>query len=433
MPDRFPNYAAVQDYLFGLKARGVRYGIDRMRLWTGALGHPELAVPCIHIAGTNGKGSVCAMVESLLRATGARVGLYTSPHLRRLGERIQVDRRVLGETAIHRYTEQLADVAQTVSRECPDDHPSFFEFMTAMAFLHFRQERCDWNVIEVGMGGRLDATNVVQPAVTAITSIGLDHCEFLGNTLAEIAREKAGILKAGVPVVLGWLPPEAEHEIRLIAAQRGCRVISVREEFGEDLARYPETALAGDMQRVNAATATLVVRELGGRVSLSDEERRRALRSVAWAGRWETRQVDGRTLVLDSSHNPEGAAVLEANLAELARTDNRRPVVVTGVLGAARARPLLAVIAKHARRIHLVVPRQARACGFTELKALMPPDCAVEVVESEVAQLFPAEGRCDAGTPGDLVVVTGSIYLLGEVLTQLEGTGAAYEGRLQDF
>ena len=244
------GYAAVQDYLFGLKAGGVKFGVDRMKVLSQRLGHPERAVPCAHIAGTNGKGSVSAMLESILRRAGQRTGLYTSPHLVRLGERVQVDRVMLSEAEIIAFVRELQPVAEAIAREGePGDGPTFFEFMTAMAFLQFARRKCGVSVIEVGLGGRLDATNVVEPEVSVITSIGMDHCEMLGNTLGAIAGEKAGVIKDGRPVVVGRVPPEAEAVIRSIAASRGARVVSVREEFGEDISRYPRTNLEGDYQR----------------------------------------------------------------------------------------------------------------------------------------------------------------------------------------
>ncbi|HEX2099298.1 MAG TPA: bifunctional folylpolyglutamate synthase/dihydrofolate synthase, partial [Candidatus Synoicihabitans sp.] len=155
------EYAAVQDYLFSLKARGVKFGIDRMRTFAAALGHPERKLPIIHVAGTNGKGSTAAMLDAILHAAGLRTGLYTSPHLVRLGERVQVERRALSETEIVAYTGELRPIAEQVARHDPDEHPSFFEFMTAMAFLQFARARCQVGIVEVGLGGRLDATNVV--------------------------------------------------------------------------------------------------------------------------------------------------------------------------------------------------------------------------------------------------------------------------------
>jgi len=214
----FTSYAAVQDYLFSLKACGVKFGIDRMGVLVEALDHPERRYPVIHVAGTNGKGSVSAMLDAVLHAAGWRTGLYTSPHLVKLGERVQVDRRLLTEQEIVAYTDELRPVAGNPALFSAADHPSFFEFMTAMAFLQFARRQVDVALVEVGLGGRLDATNVVQPEVAAITSIGLDHCDMLGDRIELIAEEKAGIIKPGCPVVLGRMPAVAEEVIRAIAA-----------------------------------------------------------------------------------------------------------------------------------------------------------------------------------------------------------------------
>ncbi len=431
---KLQNYADVQAYLFGLKAKGVKYGIDRMRSWVGALGNPERATPVIHIAGTNGKGSTAAMLESIFSEAGWRTGLYTSPHLVRLGERVQVERRLLSESEITAYTNELRVLAEAVSRETPDDHPSFFEFMTAMAFLQFAREKCDIAIVEVGMGGRLDATNVVDPELAVITSIGLDHCEFLGNTLEEIAAEKAGIIKHGRPVVIGLLPEPAERVIRAIAKERHAPLYSVRDALGDSFEAYPKTNLEGDYQRINAATAALAARLLADKWRLTEDSVRRALLKVRWPGRWQRRLLAGRPLILDASHNPEGATTLEANLARLTAETQRPPVVIMGVLGAARAKPLIETVCRHAREIHLVMPQQARACRFEELEALVPKDFSGRVRRASVAELFPGPDlACTAGTAEDTVVVTGSIYLLGEVLARLEPERGENEGRLQDF
>jgi dihydrofolate synthase/folylpolyglutamate synthase len=308
--------------------------------------------------------------------------------------------------------------------------------MTAMAFLQFAKSGCDVSVIEVGMGGRLDATNVVVPVVSVITSIGLDHCEFLGTHLEQIAAEKAGIIKPGRPVVIGRMPAVAEATIRRIAADRGAEVMAVKEVFGDDLAAYPHTNLEGDYQRWNAATATLVARTLGAKWRITEEVIERGLRHVDWPGRWQRVQLGGRLTVLDASHNPEGASVLETNLVQLTKETGRSPVVITGVLGATRARPLLETIARHAREIHFVVPNQARACSHVELEALLPAEFAARggvVRRATVAGLFPTKDRCTAGGADDVVVVTGSIYLLGEVLARIEPDRGTGEGRLQDF
>ena len=433
----FADYAALQDYLFSLKAQGVKFGIDRMRLLAAAIGNPERAVPCVHVAGTNGKGSVSAMLDAILAAAGLKRGLYTSPHLVRLGERVQVDRQILGEREIISYAQELRPVAARLAAEGgPDDHPSFFEFMTAMAFLQFARKHCDVNLIEVGMGGRLDATNIVTPVVSVITSIGLDHCEMLGSTVELIAGEKAGIIKPGVPVVVGRVPVAAERVIRARAKEMGSRVVSVAAEFGSDVSTYPQTNLEGDYQRWNAATATLAARELVGRWPIHADTITRGLLHVDWPGRWQRVRIGGRLVVLDASHNPEGAEVLETSLARLVAETGREPVVITGVLGAVRARPLLETISRYAKEIHFVVPQQARACGYEELETILPPEFAARggrVVRSTVETIFPTRDTCTVGGRDDIVVVTGSIYLLGEVMVRLAPQRGPGEGRLQDF
>ncbi len=434
MPNRkATDYAAVTDYLFGLKARGAKFGIDRMALFAEQLGHPERAVPCVHVAGTNGKGSVSAMLDAILQAAGWHTGLYTSPHLVKLGERVQVDRHILREAEITAYTHELRSVAEKLGAVNADDQPSFFEFMTAMAFLQFARKRCDLSVIEVGMGGRLDATNIVTPLVSVITSISLDHSEFLGSEIEQIAAEKAGIIKPGRPVVIGRMPAAAERVIRGIAMERGAPIVSVMEQFGEDVARYPTTNLECDYQRWNAATATLTARALGSGWRITDTAIADGLRHVDWPGRWQRVRVDGRLTILDASHNPEGAQVLDANLAHLVAETGRPPVVITGALGAARAGALLATIAHHAREIHLAVPHQARACTHEELEALVPKSFRGNVVRATVENLFPTPTHCTAGGADDVLVVTGSIYLLGEVMARLMPERGAGEGRLQDF
>jgi len=427
------DYSAVTEYLFGLKAKGVRFGIGRMAMLAAEIGHPERIVPCVHVAGTNGKGSVSAMLDAILHSAGWRTGLYTSPHLVKLGERVQVERHGLSEAEIIDYTRELIPAAQRVAAISADDHPSFFEFMTAMAFLQFARKKCDVSIIEVGLGGELDATNIVVPEVSVITSIGLDHCEFLGNELSQIAFAKAGIIKAGRPVVLGRVPDVAEKMIRAIAAERGARVTSVTDVFGDEIERYPHTNLEGDYQRWNAATATLAARTLDAKWRVNDDSIAQGLTHVDWPGRWQRVRVGGRITILDASHNPEGARVLDANLARLAAETGRRPVVITGVLGAVRAAPLLETISRHAREIHFVVPNQARACSYAELEDLLPANFDGKVVRATVHGLFPSEQRCTAGGPDDIVVVTGSIYLLGEVMARLGPGADAGEGRLQDF
>ncbi len=273
------NWTEVKASLFALRNTGSRFGIERMERLAALLGHPERCYPVIHVAGTNGKGSVCAMLEAIYRVAGHRVGLMTSPHLVRVGERVQVNREPLSESEIVAHFNALEPVAAQLALEDPELHPTFFEFISAMGFLHFARQAVDLAVVEVGLGGRLDATNVVQPAVSVITSIGLDHQAILGSTLEAIAGEKGGIIKPGRPVVLGVLPAEAEGVLRALAGERGCRVWSVRERFSlspcgyaltpGDYDRLPTTRLPGRLQRLNAATAWLTTEVVDGLAKLT--------------------------------------------------------------------------------------------------------------------------------------------------------------------
>lgn len=428
------DYPSVRHYLYSLKHHGAKFGIDRMRLLSEQLGHPERSYPLVHVAGTNGKGSVSAMLESILRTAGYRTGLYTSPHLVRQGERVQVDRRILTEDEVVRYTQELQPVAARLGARDPGDHPSFFEFMTAMAFLRFRSERVDLAVIETGLGGRLDATNVVDPEISVITSIGFDHMEFLGNTLESIAGEKAGIIKPGKPVVIGRLPREAEVVIRGIAAARGAPVHAVAEVFGESIEAYPTPRLEGSYQRINAATATLAARLLRPRFRISEEAIQRGLATVDWPGRWQHFALPDREIIFDASHNPEGAECLGENLARLVHgSGGRRPDIVLGVLGVPRAQAIVPVAARYARSLSfVVVPHQPRACSHEELVACVPGDYTGEVRRATVEALFPARRACTLGGPGETVVVTGSIYLLGEVMDRLLNDVPVGQGTLHD-
>ena len=419
------NRAEVIEKLCSLRNRGCKFGIDRMRLLSEAVGAPQKNFRAIHIAGTNGKGSTAAMIEATLRARGLRVGLYTSPHLVKLGERVQVGRVPLSDSQICEYAGELYAAASRFGAPGDDDYPSFFEMMTAMAFLHFARKRCDVAVVETGLGGRLDATNILEPEVCAITSIGLDHCDMLGDTLEKIAGEKAGIVKARTPLVMGCVPAEAEKVIRAVAAEKRAPLVSVRERFGENVANFPAVNLFGDHQRRNAGTAALACEIfLGEKIS--------EISHVSWAARWDSRTLaDGRELIIDVAHNAECAVSLDAMLAAHFRETGKKPVVVAGVLGLDRARPIVAAIARHASKIVFVRPAQDRACTLAELRECVPADFRGSVEESSVAEIFPEKNSCAIATPrGESVVVAGSCYLAGEVVSALAGDCA--ESFLQD-
>jgi len=391
-----------------------------MRALVRALGHPEREFPIIHVAGTNGKGSVCAMLEAVLRRGGSKVGMLTSPHLVLLGERMQVNRRVTTDEEIATFVEQLKPVSEQLAADDPEDQPSFFELVTAMGFLLFAREKVDVAVVETGLGGRLDATNVVDPILSVITSVGLDHVAQLGDDLTSVAREKAGIVKPNVPVVIGRMPPEAQAVVNQVAEERVAEVFGVESSFPTAPRGLPKTNLEGTFQRWNAGTAFVALQVLGQRFELSDALVRDVLLEVNWAGRWQRLQVNGRTLILDATHNEEGACALEENLAKLAKDGKPCPWVVTGTLGEERAGPLMAVVAKWARGISLLQPKQPRACSYDMLENALPSGFTGEVRRSSVEELFPEEGGLTLGEPGDVVVATGSIYLVGEILARIQ-------------
>jgi dihydrofolate synthase/folylpolyglutamate synthase len=409
-------------WLTGLRNLGSRLGVDRMRLLSARIGHPERAQPCFHIAGTNGKGSTSAMIEAIQREQGRRTGLYTSPHLVSIGERIQVDRAPLSDTAVVALAERLRPHYEAIRAEDPENAPTFFELITAAALLEFAERRVDVAVLETGLGGRLDATNVCAPEVCVITSIGLDHQEYLGPTLAAIAAEKAGIIKPGVPCVVSEVPPEAEAVIIARAREVGAPLHFVRDRFPDGL---PEVSLPGEHQRRNAGAALLAC-ELATRLPIDEAKALAALRTVEWAGRWqEFRLADGRRLIVDGSHNEEGIRAIAPLLAALSS-----PTVIVGALGAVRARPLIETAARHATRLVLVRPDNERACSVEELAAFIPADFRGEVRHASVAELFPSPATCVAD--GETIVVLGSLYLVGEVLARLRGQGLpdAWQDRL---
>jgi len=426
------EYKAVRDYLYSLKYRGAIYGIDRMRRFVERLGHPEQKYPVVHVAGTNGKGSTCAMLEAIFRAAGYKTGLFTSPHLIYQGERIQVNRQLLDRKSIIRYCEQLRPIAEAMEAEEAGYHPTFFEFMTGMAFLRFAEEEVDVAVIETGLGGRLDATNVVEPDISIITSISLDHTDILGDTLAKIAGEKAGIIKPGKPVVMGFLPAEAEAVITEVATERGSPLIKVDECVAERGGELPSTRLPGAYQRRNAAAAMTAARQLRHRFALSEQAIHTGLETVNWAGRWEPHVLADRRLILDATHNPEGIRYLQTNLQELVRQLGHKLVLLTGTLGEARAEALIPAITPYARELHLLVPRQPRACSHQDLHRKVPACYEGPVYYSSIRELFPAPGIGHAGTPGETIVATGSIYLIGEIMEALYHEVPVGEETLQD-
>ena len=419
MPSCFDSYAAARDWMFGLKNRGPKFGVERMCTFAERLGSPQKDFPCIHVAGTNGKGSVSAMLESIYRTTGLRTGLYTSPHLVHQGERIQVNRIPLREEQIVRYSNELLPVALDMAALDPDDQPSFFEWMTAMAFLHFQRENVDLAILETGLGGRLDSTNVVLPEISIITSIGLDHTDFLGETLEEIAAEKAGIIKPGRPVVIGKVPPQAREVIEEIAKHRGAATHSVEDAFAN--CELPPTNLAGSVQSWNAATARLACRVLADKFPVADGLADTALQDVSWVGRWSKHRAGGRTVILDGAHNADALASLCENLSALERS----PYVVAGFTDSEhRANSIMPVLEAHAKKLFVVQPSHPRG--------LPPHRISTQANTAEVPTLFPRQSTCLLGPEDATILVTGSLYLVAEVYERLHYGSSQGQQLLQD-
>lgn len=415
-PSAQTNFAQVCESLFALRNEGSRYGLQRIQALADALGNPEKQFSIIHVAGTNGKGSVCAMLEALYRDNKYKTGLYNSPHLLHLGERIQVNRKPLNEAAIINWVETIRPFAKTLQQSDPELQASFFEYMTAMAFAQFARSKIDLAFIETGLGGRLDATNIVTPELSIITSISLDHTDLLGETLTAIAREKGGIIKPGKPVLLGKLPAEAESELRNIAKERNSKIYALMERF-PDFDALPETNLHGTYQRYNAGLALFASEIIAQKFPIKKTD---ALKSVDWAGRWQRIQVGDKTLILDATHNPEGAEHLRENLSQLTES----PIIIAGTLGLERGQSLVEAIAPFAKELCLVEPNQPRAVKSKTLKELLPANFRKPVHSSTLKELFPSATECTVGEKGSVIVVTGSIYLIGEVLARLQNTKA---------
>jgi dihydrofolate synthase/folylpolyglutamate synthase len=422
-----PAVHLANAYLRQRTQLGVKFGLETMEQLMDALGRPERASPSLLIAGTNGKGSVAAYVDAALRAGGRRVGRYTSPHLVRVNERIAVDGRAIGDAALARALLAVREAAaRLVKAGRIPAHPTYFEAVTAAAFVHFRWARIDVAVLEVGLGGRLDATNVADPLVSAIVSIDYDHEAFLGSTLEAIAREKAGVMRAGRTTVCGPLPPAARRAVaaearrrgaRLVAAHRGALVKATRTGLRVAWPGRPAwrglVPLPGRHQRDNLVTA-LGVLELARAAGLRFRRAgaARGLRSVSWPGRLQL--VPGRPkLLLDGAHNPAGARALAAHL-----RGGPPFVLLFGVMAdkdvASVAEPLFAL----AREVVLTRPRIGRAATPGAIAARTGTASARAHREDGVGRALRLARRL-AG-PDGLVVVAGSLYLVGAVLALLE-------------
>lgn len=433
------NYDAAVRYLLTLgrelaaptQAAAAKFDLENITVLTERLGHPDRAYPIAHIAGTNGKGSTSAFLESVLRHAGFRTGLYTSPHLERINERMRINGKEIGDEAFAAiFTRLQGLVEELLARHKLRAHPTYFECVTAMAFECFARERVEFGVVEVGLGGRLDATNILAPAVTVITRIDFDHENFLGHSLREIAREKAGILKLKVPVIVAAQRPQAREVILARANQLGCPVIEASQGFhteqeslqngffralvtelcsGDSLEIAP--SLPGRFQLENALNALAAARELarrGFRISSSDISE--GIASTVWPGRLEKLQSNP-DVYLDGAHNPgaahELARFFEQNFAK------RKIWLLYGALRDKAVDEIAGQLFPHAAEVIFTEPRTSRAISAARLAQIASHHASRFTVISSAEQAL--DQALAEAAPGDAVFITGSLYLVGQL------------------
>jgi len=404
-------------YALGNEIKTAKFGLERITRVLEALDRPQQRCSFVHVAGTNGKGSTCAMIESGLRAAGRRTGLYTSPHLYEPTERIRIDgvavsadRFAAAFEQVHRAVEDL------LARDVIDLHTTYFETVTAMAFLIFAEEQVDEVVLEVGLGGRLDATNVVSPRLAVITPVDFDHEKFLGTSLAAIAAEKAGILKPGVPAVFARQRSEARAVLDARAEELGIPVARTGDwrvtglEPGPRQSRFHlfgqrhmdlTCPLAGEHQVENAVTAAVTLVQLGMPTNAIES----GIATVEWPGRLERVAADPE-IILDGAHNPAGARALAAYIERFYA--RRRIALIFGVMRDKSVEELAATLFPLAHDVIVTAPDQARALAPASIAALV--DHPRIRVEADLAHALPAA----RSTHPDAIFVTGSLFLVAE-------------------
>jgi len=414
------TYRESIDYLYGLQKHGIKFGLNRTESLLQRVGNPHQRLQCVHVAGTNGKGSTAAMLSSLLCHSGYKVGLYTSPHLVRFTERFRInDREVAAERILDVFRELYAHLD-------PGEPPTFFEMVTAMGLLYFAQEEVDWAIVEVGMGGRLDATNVIHPQASVITNVSLDHQEFLGKTLSAIAREKAGIIKDWVPVITGAQQPVVQSAVKMACHKHDAPLYRLNKDFRvrqnpdgsfqyHGLRRqYPALRLdlEGSHQFSNAALAlaTLEVLEQQGLIWPEDAAIEAGLLGVYWPARLEVLQENPR-IVLDGAHNPQGAECLREALKHC--FSYRRLHLVLGIMKDKDIRGILRRLLPLAETAIFTKARYERSAHPDDLRRLARPHIQKVYVLPDVASAI--EQAKMLAAPDDLICIAGSLYFAGEV------------------
>jgi dihydrofolate synthase/folylpolyglutamate synthase len=434
------QYQAALDYLYSfvdyetMRAphAPANYDLRRMDELLARLGNPHLVAPAVHIAGTKGKGSTAAMVASALMAAGYRTGLYTSPHLIDLRERVRVDGRLISRHDLVRLVECLQPEVEAVNARATYGRLTTFELLTVLGFLYFAEQKAEFQVVEVGLGGRLDATNVLRPEVTAITTLGLDHTEMLGNTLAQIAGDKAGIIKTGIPVVSACQEPEALAVLARFAREKNAQLVLAGRDIivrplkmGVDGQRLAvdgrlggyaiSLPLLGQYQQENATVAVGLLEVLAERGFLvSAESIERGLGQVRWPGRFQV--IRRRPLVIaDGAHNPAAAAELKKAILGYPGAAAHPRVLVVGTSADKDYTGVAALLGPLFDEVVVAKARHPRALDTGTLAAAFQP-CAPGI---EQAGSVPAalERAVELAGPRGFVCATGSLFLVGEALS----------------
>jgi dihydrofolate synthase/folylpolyglutamate synthase len=417
------DYSETLDWLLSLEQMGVKLGLDNVKELLQRLGNPQDEFRSVHVAGTNGKGSVSAMLASILREQGYRTGLYTSPHMVDFRERIQCGSELVSEIELTKLALEVKGQWEEMKRTV-GQIPTFFEVTTAMAFLHFADNGIEEAVIEVGMGGRLDATNVINPDCSIITSISMEHTQYLGNTLSSIAAEKSGIIKPGVPVVTAADQPEVLEVIKRVALAQGAPVRIVEQDVDYHLisATLEGTSvqlgklsdpvklpLLGSYQAVNAATAYSAALELDKRnVEIEEKAIIAGLENVQWPGRLEL--LHGRPLiVLDATHTPDGAQKVAL---EFERLFGRNTTLVIGVLNDKDLAGVVGPFAGVAKRAIATAPATERAYPAEMIARVLSRQLESVEIETSVARAI--QRAIETSEANGVILVTGSIYTIGE-------------------
>jgi dihydrofolate synthase / folylpolyglutamate synthase len=433
------DYDQALSYLYNLQKFGIKFGLSKTENLLRAFNNPHRKLNCLHIAGSNGKGSVAALLASIYSRAGYQVGLFTSPHLVDFRERFQINGRLISKS---RTLDLIREIREKTDQE---ESPTFFEFVTAMALIYFQREKVDLAVMEVGLGGRLDATNIIHPLMTVITTISLEHQDYLGKTLGKIAWEKAGIIKRRVPLVTGVGQKKVKEQIEAICRDRQAPLYLAGRDFktrklGQGRFSYfgfrisdfgmkrtknerqnpqsaihnpqfkgLQSALPGDHQINNAGLSLMVIQLLQKKYPVPEEKIKEGLRKVTWPGRMELLS-ESPSMVLDGAHNPEAMKTLVQNLGK--SFFYKKLFLVFGMMKDKNIKQTLSQIIPLTHRIYLTRAEYDRSADPKDLikylNGYKPPARVIPTIPQAITQALKESG------PQDLILVTGSLYVVGE-------------------